>query len=188
MHTPRLVLLAAVAIGAAYLLVLESSVVETVPLPATGLSVRLQLQARRSGDYFFEVTMPKVGTALGLTEETVPCDMQVTIERNDVTAASQHIVAIRRTSEIGWSNIQIYRAAPPINLNRGNYAVTITGGACPSAVARGASIRVLKEDVGDPVGLYLIQSLYFYLALIAIFGGVAALTVLEVRGRPKTRA
>ena len=44
------------------------------PFPGPALKIKLPIVVRFTGEYRVVLTMPKVGEALGLTSETIPCD------------------------------------------------------------------------------------------------------------------
>src|ERR1700722_18990807 len=62
MKISRLVLLAVIAGGAAFLASDRPFDAGTWPLPGSQLSVRVPLGLRHAGDYFIEVAMPKAST------------------------------------------------------------------------------------------------------------------------------
>lgn len=142
------------------------------PLPGPNLKVRLPVTVRFGGDYGLEVTMPKVGDALGLEFEMIPCDFSFTIERGGSEILSQQVQTISRGSEIGWAHTQQYGAGRGFHLSRGTYDVTIVGGsACPSAFARGASITVVEQYKDRILGSllrYLTERFLLYAGLLGL--------------------
>jgi hypothetical protein len=153
------------------------------PLPGPTLKVRLPVTVRFGGEYGIEITMPKVGDALALEFEMIPCDFSFTIDRDGSEILSQHVEAISRGSEFGWAHTQQYGAGRAFHLSRGTYDVTIVGGsACPSAFARGASVTVVEQYKER-----ILESLLRYLsARFLLFAGLLGLLISEFKsGRNK---
>jgi hypothetical protein len=183
--TARRISLALAIIGAILLATEFPPEISVQPLPGPTLKVRLPVTVRFGGDYGLEVTMPKVGDALGLDFEMIPCDFSFTIERDGSEILSQHVQTISRGSEFGWAHTQQYGAGRGFHLSRGTYDVTIVGGsACPSAFARGASVTVV-EQYKDRI----LESLLRYLSgRFFLFAGLLGLLISEFKIRRNKRA
>jgi hypothetical protein len=182
--TLRRLSLALVILGATLISTELPPQVDSQPLPGPALKVRLAVAVRFGGDYYVEVIMPKVGDALGLETETVPCALSFQIVRDGSEILSQHVETITRESEYGWAHTQQYTAGRVFHLSHGTYDVTIAGGPqCPSAVARGASVTVAEQYKEHILG-----SLLRYLsARLLLVVGVVGLLISEFKGRPNNR-
>jgi len=92
MKNSRLVLLAAIAGGAAFLASDRPFDAGTWPLPGSQLSVRVPFKLHRAGDYFIEVTMPKANIdKIRVVDETLPCELSYSIETNGVSSQTRRI-------------------------------------------------------------------------------------------------
>jgi hypothetical protein len=77
----------------------------------------------------------------------------------------------------------LYQAGAPFHLNRGDYVISVYGGlGCAAAASRGATVAIV-EDVRRPTEYYLFSTLVRNFALLALFGGLGALAIIEFRGR-----
>lgn len=183
----RLVLLAIIAAGAAFLVGDRPFDAGTWPLPGSQLSVRVPFKLRHAGDYFIEVTMPKASAdKIHAVDETLPCDLSYTIERDGLSNQTQRVNTIRSTGEFVWANVVLYDASSAFHLRPGEYAITVFGGAgCAAARERGATVA-LSEVVRGPTEQYLLSTFVNFLARLAVFGGLSVLMVVELRSRPNS--
>jgi hypothetical protein len=186
MKTFRLVLLAVIAGGVAFLASDRPFDAGTWPLPGSQLSVRVPFKLRRAGDYFIEVAMPKASTdKMHVVDETLPCELSYTIETDGVSSQAQRVSTIKSTGEYGWANIVLYNASPAFHLRRGEYTITVIGGpGCVAARERGATITI-SEVVRQPTEQYLLSTFLTFLARVAVFGGLSVLIVIELRSKSK---
>lgn len=154
--------------------------IDVLPFPAANAKVRLELPVRFAGDYQVEITMPNIDNKLDLGEETFPCDFLVSVGKNEHQAVSQHVESISVASEFGWGNTQTFDAGSMFHLGRGTYDVTITGGACPVAASRGASITVSRFETEHILGALI----YWVFADSLILVGLVGLLFSELAWRP----
>src|SRR5882757_3141784 len=85
---------------------------ETLPLPGNGLTVRMSIVVRSSGDYYLVVSMPRADNALALVPETISCEFTFSATSPGYEAIEDKIISLGRHSEIGFSNIQLYQSQP----------------------------------------------------------------------------
>ncbi|MEN3113131.1 hypothetical protein ACFONG_16195 [Uliginosibacterium paludis] len=147
--------------------------IDVRPFPlAASARVRLELPVRFAGDYRIEVSTPKVDGNFRLNEKSFPCDILFTVQDGDNQIISRHADSISTASEVGWANTQTFVAGDNFRLGHGTYYVTITsGGACPIASARGASITVSRFEREHILGSLLID----LLAVLLLVSGVVGL-------------
>jgi hypothetical protein len=181
--TLRLLLLASALLGATLWVAQLPPDIQIGPLPGPNLEVRLGAGVKFGGDYFLEVSMPKVGNALALEPiDVIKCDLSLVIEKAGIAVYSQHIETMNRASEIGWAHTQQYVGGRSFHLNRGTYDVTISdGGGCPAAAARGASVTIAREYSEHIVGGLLLTFVTWALMLAGILG----LIILEIKRGPR---
>jgi hypothetical protein len=135
-----------------------------------------------------ELSMPRASAdRIHVVDETLSCDLSYTVEKDGVQEQPRRITSVSSTGEYGWANVVLYQAGPPFRLSRGDYIISIYGGAgCAAATARGATVAI-AEDVRDLTEHYLFAMLARNLALLAVFGGLGVLVIIEIRGRPNNR-
>jgi hypothetical protein len=184
----RVGLLLAIACGAAFLVADKPFDAGTWPLPAPQLSVRIPFKLQFPGDYWIELSMPRASAdRIHVVDETLSCDLSYTIEKDGVQEQPRRITSVSSTGEYRWANVVLYQAGPPFRLSRGDYIISIYGGVgCAAATARGATVAI-AEDVHDPTEHYLFAMSARNLALLAVFGGLGVLVIIEIRGRPNNR-
>jgi hypothetical protein len=175
MGTPmarRLIFLAIALLGAGIWVAQLPANTQVGPVPGQNLKVRLNVEVRFGGDYFVEVSMPKVGSAITLDPtDSIKCDLFVTIAGARTEMYSQHIETMNRATENGWAYTQQYVSAPSFHLNRGMYDVTIAGGrGCPEAVARGASATIGREYSEHIMSSLLLGFFTWTLILVGVLG------------------
>jgi hypothetical protein len=175
----RLVLLVIAVIGAGIWVAELPTNVEVAPLPGQNLKVRLSVAVRFGGNYFVEVSMPKVIDAPVLAPlDVIKCDLSVIIAKAGIKIHSQRIETMNRASENGGAYTQQYVGGQYFRLDRGTYDVTISAGAgCPAATTRGASVFIARE-YSEHIASSLLLNL---LAWLLILVGVVGLVVLDVR-------
>jgi len=179
----RRILLVLAILGAVLLATEEPPELDVLPLPPSMLTVRMPLHVL-TGEYDLLVSMAKIGNELGLTSETVPCDLSLRIDEGGVAVVSQSVTSITRSSEVGYQNTQQYRAHQPFHLRAGTYNASITGGAkCASAAARGATVTFEKQEREHILGSLL--RAFASRAFLAV--GLLGLVALEFRRRPDYR-
>jgi hypothetical protein len=178
----RLVLLSLITCGAAFLVTDKPFDAGTWPLPGPQLSIRVPSKLHFPGDYLVEVSMPRAtADKIHVVDETLPCDLSYTVEKDGVPERPRRITSVSSTGEYGWANVVLYQAGPPFRLRRGDYIITIYGGVgCAAASARGATVAI-SEDVRHPTEQYLLSNLLTSLALLAVFAELGVLVVIEVR-------
>jgi hypothetical protein len=181
----RLILVSIIACGAAVIVADKPFDAGTWPLPAPQLSIRIPFKLRLPGEYFIEVSMPRASAdKIHVVDETLPCNLSYTIEKDGVPGQPHQITSVSSSGEYGWANVVLYGVDAPFRLSRGDYVISIYGGTgCAAASARGATVAV-TEAVQHPTEQYLLSSLLRSLALLAVFGGLSVLAVIEVRSRP----
>jgi hypothetical protein len=180
----RLGLVLIIACGAAFLVADTPFDAGTWPLPAPKLSIRIPFKLRFPGDYVIELSMPRASAdQIHVVDETLPCDLSYTIEKNGVPEQPRGISSVSSTGEYGWANVVLYQGGAPFHLNRGDYVISLYGGVgCAAASARGATVAIV-EDVHHPTEHYLFSTLLRNLAFLALFGGLSVLAIIEIRGR-----
>jgi hypothetical protein len=73
------------------------------------LEVRLGVEVRFAGDYFVEVSMPKVGSAVALAPfDFIECDLSLVIAKAGTKVHSQHIETMNRATESGWGLVRAW--------------------------------------------------------------------------------
>ena len=181
--TRRLLLLAVALLGAALWVAQLPSDIQVGPLPGQNLKVRLGVEVRFGGDYFVEVSMPKVGTAVALEPfDFIKCDLSLVIAKAGTEVHLQHIETMNRASEVGWAYTQQYVGGPSFHLNRGMYDATISdGGGCPAAAVRGASVTIAREYSEHILGSLVLHFVTWALILVGVLG----LVILEVKRAPR---
>jgi len=176
----RGILLVLAIIGGALLATEMPPSIDVLPLPASAQVVRMLLRVRFEGDYDLLISMAKIGNEVGLTSETVPCDLALRVDRHGRPVLSEAIHSITRHSEIGYQHTQQYSADQPFHLKAGTYDVSIAGGvSCVVATARGASVTIEKQEREHILGS-LIRA-FAARALIVI--GLLGLIMLAFRSR-----
>jgi hypothetical protein len=181
--TRRLILLIIALLGAALWVAQLPSEIQVGPLPGQNLKVRLGVEVRFGGDYFVEVSMPKVGSAVALEPfDFIKCDLSLVIAKAGTEVQSQHIESMNRATEFGWANTQQYVGGPAFHLNHGMYDATISnGGGCPAAAARGASVTIARQ-----YREHILRSLLLHLVTWAlILVGVVGLVILDLKRGPR---
>jgi len=149
----RLVLLGLTFVGATLLALQFPPATDIQPFPGPNLTVRLELNNRFGGDYRIELSLPIVGQDVGLPSEALPCEFTASIEQGGANVQAQRIKAIVLVGELGQAHTRQYSAGDSFHLMRGTYYATIAGGAgCPAATARGASVRIEKQEREHIVG------------------------------------
>jgi hypothetical protein len=178
----RLMPLAITLIGVAVWVAALPTHVEVGPLPGQNLKVRLNVEVRFAGNYFVEVSMPKVANAQALGPlDVIKCDFSVVIARAGIEMHSQHIGSMNRGTDNGWSYTQQYVGGPSFRLNRGTYDATIsTGAGCPDAAARGASVSIARQYSEHIAGSLLLNIFAWALILVGILGQI----ILDVKRAP----
>jgi len=184
MGTPlirRLIFLAIALIGAAIWVAELPINEEAGPLPGRNLKVRLNVDVRFGGNYFVEVSMPKVGNTLAHEPlDIIRCDFYVTIAKAGTEVYSQHIETMSSATEIGWTYTQQYVGGASFRLDHGMYDATISAGeGCPVAAARGASVSVAREYKEHIVGSLLLNVFAWTLILVGVSG-----IVIDAKRRP----
>jgi hypothetical protein len=184
----RVGLLLAIACGAAFLVADKPFYAGTWPLPAPQLSVRIPFKLQSPGDYLIELSMPRASAdRIHVVDETLPCDLSYTVEKDGVEEQPRRVTSVSSTGEYGWANVVLYQAGPPFRLSRGDYVISIYGGAgCAAATARGATVAI-AEDVHDLTEHYLFAMLARNFALLAVFGGLGVLAIIEILGTRSNR-
>jgi hypothetical protein len=153
------------------------------PFPGPALKIKLPIEVRFPGEYRVVLTMPKVGEALGLTSETIPCDFSVSVADERSVIHSLHIERITRFSEMGFANTQQYADEQAFHLPRGRYVATIIGGdQCSAARERGAMVTFERQERDNILAWLLLEALTGALFV----GGVGGLLYYGFRRRPRT--
>ncbi len=180
----RLGLLLVIASGAAFLVADTPFDAGTWPLPAPNFSIRIPFKLRFPGDYLIELSMPRASAdQIHVVDETLPCDLSYTIEKDGASEKPRRISSVSSTGEYGWANVVLYQAGARFHLNRGDYIISIYGGlGCAAAASRGATVAI-AEDVRSPTEHYLFSTLVRTFALLALFGGLGVFAIIEFRGR-----
>jgi hypothetical protein len=142
MKIARRICIVLTALGALMLAVPRDQSFDVVPFPATGLTVKMTAEIAHDGDYHLVSAMPVVGQQVALSEETVPCELAVTLVRTGQPPITNEITSISRYAEFGFGRIQYYKSAN-WHLRRGEYEISIAGVKdCPAAVSRGATVSI----------------------------------------------
>lgn len=133
--TRRLILSAITLLGVGVWAVQFPPNIQVDPLPGQNLKVRLNVEVRFGGNYFIEVSMPKVGDTPALDPvDVIKCDLSVIIAKAGTEIYSQRIETMNRAADNGWAYTQQYVGGRAFRLNRGSYDATISAGAgCPAA-------------------------------------------------------
>lgn len=177
----RRISIALIVVGAGLLFIRREADLPTLPFPAAGLLVKSPMTLASAGDYHVRVTMPKVGDSLGLSEETVPCSLVVTVTESGKPPQKKEITSLTRYSEFGFGRTQDYRGGDAFRLGKGECDIEVSSRApCEAATARGAMIS-LEQDVGNPTDYYLRGLLLGYFAKGALCVGLLGVIICEFR-------
>jgi len=154
------------------------------PLPGPGLTVQIPLKLSAAGDYILRVLMPKVGNALGLSPETVPCDISLRVVRNGAVVVLQNATSMTRLGELGHWRVQEYQAGDSFHLQSGEYDAVVSGSSnCTVAATRGASMEiaeVYRERILAGLARY-------YGPRILMIVSLLVLVLLEFMTKPNNR-
>jgi hypothetical protein len=138
------------------------------------------------GDYFLQASMPKADQDIGLTEETIPCFLAVTLTRNGAPSITSEVTSLSRYAEYGFAGIQYYKGGS-WHLGRGEYVVKISSRQdCKAAVSRGATLT-MKQEVTHMTERFLAGILYYWSGILALCAGVFGVILCEFLRGPFTR-
>ena len=153
---------------------------DKVPFPASGLTVKMIADIGHKGDYHLVIAMLKVDEQLGLTEESVPCSLAVTLEGSGNLPTTKQITSIKRYAEFGFGRIQYYKSFD-WHLGRGEYGVSITTlKDCPVAISRGATVSI-EQSVTHITERYLAVLLSYWCGVVLLSVGLLGLVFCEFR-------
>jgi hypothetical protein len=175
----RRVCIILVALGAFLLFARHDSAFETLPLPGTGLTVKMLADVRTEGDYYVKVSMPKTDQALGLASETVSCPLTINIRREGRTTIKKDIDSLSRYAEFGFGKIQYYKSADAWHLTPGEYEVEVSSrDNCSMAMSRGATLT-MEQEVTHLTERYLETVLRFWSGVVFLCAGLIGLIFCE---------
>jgi hypothetical protein len=182
----RRVCICLILIGALMLFARRDAWFDTVPFPAAGLTVKMTANVAKEGDYFLEASMPKADQDIGLSEETVPCFLTVTLTRDGAPSITNQVTSLSRYAEYGFAGIQYYKGGG-WHLGRGEYAVQISSHQdCKAVVSRGATLTI-EQEVTHMTERFLVGVLYYWSGVFALCAGVLGVILCEFLRRPNLR-
>ena len=160
-----------------------------VPFPGSGEYVRLFLRSRFGATYYVEAAIPYRGEPVDLDmEPPIPCELSLTVKRDEAVAYSQRIAEMYRTGRVGFSHTDLYTVGEHFKLGPGDYSVIFEGSdRCVPPRERGGTITLEEEFSGDPTTHVLLLQARHALALALSIGGSLILILLEIWPRASVR-
>jgi hypothetical protein len=173
-----------IAFGGFLLATPRDSSFATIPFPAAGLSAKITAHIAHDANYHLVAAMPKANDELGLSEESVPCSLEIVFTRSGYPPITNRIAAISRYAEFGFARIQYYKSGPwPVR--RGEYEIEINNlRDCPAAIARGATLTI-EEERTQVTEAFLARMLRRWSGAVLFCAGLLGLVWSEFRRNKK---
>jgi hypothetical protein len=179
--TIRRVCIGFVVLGAIFLFARHGATFETVPFPADGLRVKMDAEVTTEGDYYLRASMPRNDQAIGLSSETIPCLLSVSVVERGKPPIKKEVTSLTRYAELGFAEIQYYKSADIWHLRPGEYEVDVSSRQdCKAAVSRGATLSV-EQDVTHLTERYLGNVLRFWSGVVLLCGGLMGIIFCEFK-------
>jgi hypothetical protein len=175
----RLVCLIAIALGSLSVF-FESSPMPVVPFPGSGRSVRFASEVSE-GDYVLLVTTPTPNAALGLSEQRLSCEVDITIMPEGKTSERQRVQTLSRVGQIGWMHLDELTSDASWHLGRGHISLEATGSSnCETITSQGGTLS-LERTGGHPTERYLLGLLRYWGSRALVAFSVLVLAFMEIR-------
>jgi hypothetical protein len=149
---------------------------EVIPLPGDGLNATISTTLAFAGDYSILVSMPTVGNPVNLPNG-VKIDCAFTMEGKAKGSRPQRVqvTQLDLRSEYGHANLQQYYSRELWHLQSGGNDMIVTGGKCPAASLRGASLTLEPAQNVGITERFLFYQFLFWGGCIAVIVGLLGL-------------